>query len=139
MRRVAPFAAALPFALAAALLSGCAASLNHPHHTLTAVPGADGVQRVTVVTHSFWFEPDRIEVKAGKPVELHLDNGSMIVPHNMTCIAPEAGISINHGVGMLHGGHTMRFTPTTPGTYQFFCGKHGHAKKGMTGEIVVTQ
>ena len=97
----------------------------------------DGVQRVTLVTHSFWFEPDRIEVKAGVPVELRLTNGSLVVPHNLTCLAPDAGLTLNRGVGMLHGGATLRFTPTTPGTYQFFCGKHGHAKKGMTGEIVV--
>ena len=63
----------------------------------------------------------------------------MMVPHNMTCIAPDAGITSNRGVGMLHGGATLRFTPTEPGTYQFFCAKHGHAKKGMTGEIVVVK
>ena len=125
--------------LAAVSYAGCAATLDHPHHTLASTASPDGVQHVTITTHSFWYEPDRVEVKAGVPVELRLSNGSMIVPHNMTCLAPDAGITIDRGVGLLHGGATLRFTPTTPGTYQFFCDKSGHAKKGMTGEIVVTR
>ena len=53
--------------------------------------GSDGVQHVRVTAHSFWFEPNRIVVKAGVPVELELHNGSLVVPHDFSCKAPEAG------------------------------------------------
>src|SRR5437660_1443571 len=46
------------------LLSGCASGLNRPIVTARAEPDAQGVQRVVVHMHSFYFEPNRIEVRA---------------------------------------------------------------------------
>ena len=128
--------ALLALALGAA---GCAATLSHPHHEVTAGESPDGVQRVTVTAHSFWFEPDRVVVKAGVPVELTVRNGSLIVPHNFSCIAPETGVHVDQGVGPLHGSGHVRFTPTTPGEFRFFCDKDNHAGKGMTGTLVVVR
>ncbi len=132
-----PIACSILVLALAAGSGGCAATLNHPHHSLVAITSSDGVQHIAITTHSFWFEPDRVEVKAGVPVELEVSNGSVMVPHNFSCEAPDAGIRVDQGVGMLHGSASVRFTPTTPGTYAFFCDKHGHAGKGMTGQIVV--
>jgi FtsP/CotA-like multicopper oxidase with cupredoxin domain len=35
------------------------------------------------------------------------------------------------------GSGRARFTPTEAGDYHFFCHVDGHAKKGMTGTLVV--
>ena len=97
------------------------------------------VQIVDVDVHSFYFDPNRILVKAGTPVELTLHFKPVFTPHNMTCEAPEAGIQIDRSVGIISFGHTkhVRFTPTKRGEYDFYCGVDSHMKKGMTGTIVV--
>src|SRR5262245_59452264 len=118
-------------------LTGCSSGLNRPPSEITARPDADGVQRVTVVAHSFYFEPNRVVVKAHTPVELHVKNASFLIPHNMTCIAQQAGVEVKEGLGLFKDSETARFTPTTPGEYPFFCAKDSHAKKGMTGTLVV--
>lgn len=118
-------------------ISGCSSGIGKPVRELKVTPDADGVQRVRVVAHSFWFEPNRIVVKAGVPVEFHVKNGGPFVPHNLTCDAPEAGIHLDEGLGMFWDGETARFTPTKPGEYPFYCDKDSHAKKGMKGTLVV--
>lgn len=122
---------------AAMAVAGCSSGLGRPVQEIRAVAGDDGIQRVTVVAHSYWFEPNRIVVRAGVPVELSIKNGSLIVPHNFTCLAPESGIEINEGLGLFKDGETARFTPITPGEYPFFCARGSHAQKGMTGTLVV--
>ena len=130
-----------PYALLAlstlAALAGCSSGLDRPVHEVTAVPGGDGVQRVEVVAHSFWFDPNRIVLKANVPVELHVKNHAAFVPHNFSCVGPQAGIQVDEGLGLFWDGETAKFTPTTPGEYNFFCKVDGHANKGMTGKLVV--
>ncbi|HEV8481750.1 MAG TPA: cupredoxin domain-containing protein [Candidatus Eisenbacteria bacterium] len=129
----------LVLALALALCAaGCSSGNGRPVQEVKVVPDPqDGVQRITVVAHSFWFEPNRIVVKANQPVELKVKNGGPFVPHNLTCEAPDAGIEVDEGLGMFWDKETAKFTPTKPGEYEFFCHKDGHAKKGMKGTIVV--
>jgi len=117
--------------------SGCSSGLNRPVNEVTAKTDADGVQRVRIVTHSFWFEPNRIVVKQGVPVELSLHNNSAIVPHNFSCIAPAAGLEAKEGLGLISKSKKVKFTPKDPGEYPFFCAVDGHSKKGMQGTIVV--
>jgi plastocyanin len=117
-------------------LLGCSTG-TRPVNEVVVTPAADGVQRVEVTAHSFWFEPNRIVVKAGIPVELRMKNSSFIVPHNFSCVAPQAGVQVNAGLGMFKDSESARFTPTTPGEYPFFCNKDSHSKKGMTGTLVV--
>jgi len=124
-------------ALCLGLLSGCASGLNRPVREVTATPGADQVQRVTVTAHSFWFDPDRIVVKRGVPVELTVRNGALFVPHDFSCAAREAGIDIDARVGLFHKSKRVRFTPTQAGEFHFHCDVDGHAHKGMTGMLVV--
>ena len=124
----------LLFAWLGLLLLGCASGLNRPVASAAAVTGADGVQRIDVDLHSFYFEPNRIVVHAGRPVELALHNRSMVVPHNFTIVDSLLSVSVDKwGPGTGH----VRFTPATTGEYEFFCHVHGHAKKGMTGTLVV--
>jgi len=127
----------LALVLSCALLVGCSSGVNRPVREVTARTGSDGVQRVKLVTHSFWFEPNRIVVKANAPVEIHLHNGSWIVPHGFACMSKEAGLDLHEHVGMLRRSKTIRFTPTTPGDYPFFCPVHDHAHRGMKGTLVV--
>jgi plastocyanin len=122
-----------------ALLSGCSSGLNRPVKEVTATVGADQVQQVTVTTHSFWFEPNRIVVHAGKPVVLHVRNGSWIVPHNLTLTAPETDVTVSADVGFFGRSKTVRFTPTKTGEYHFGCHVDSHGKKGMRGTLVVVE
>ena len=121
----------------AAALAGCSSGVGRPVHEVRAEPGGDGVQRVEVTAHAFYFDPNRIVLKANVPVELHVKNGGPFIPLNFSCVAPQAGIQVDEGLGMLWDGETARFTPTTPGDYPFFCKIDGHSKKGMKGTLVV--
>jgi len=125
----------IPLLLSALLMTtGCASGLQRPVTRVDAVTNASGVQQVDVDLHSFYFKPNRIVVHAGRPVELVIRNRAVLVPHNFTLSDASIAVSANKW-GL--GAHRVRFTPTTPGEYQFFCHVDGHAKKGMTGTLVV--
>jgi plastocyanin len=73
-------------------------------------------------------------VHTGRPVELIVRNHALIVPHNFTVADSALSVSVDKwGPGSAR----VRFTPTVPGEYRFFCHVDGHAKKGMTGTLVV--
>ncbi len=131
MRRVLVFAL-LPLALFAA----CSSGIGRPVVSADATLDPDGVQRVKVDMHSYYFEPNRIVVRAGHPVELTLHNCSHIVPHNLTLVG--GGININESKWGW-GSDKVTFTPTTAGEYRFFCHKSSHEKKGMVGTLVVLE
>jgi plastocyanin len=118
-------------------LFGCSSGVGRPVKEVVITPGNDGVQHVEVTAHSFYFDPNRVVVKSGVPVEFHVKNSAFFVPHNLSCPAPGAGFMLDEGLGMFGDSETAKFTPTTPGEYAFFCKIDGHSKKGMTGTIVV--
>jgi len=122
-----------------ALDGGCASGLNRPVSEVTAKTDRDGVQRVRVVAHSFYFEPNRIVVKAGTPVELTIKNAALFVPHNFTCPHDGEGNVIEKNLGMLRGQQVARFTPVKAGEYPFYCDVDKHANKGMKGTLVVVK
>jgi uncharacterized cupredoxin-like copper-binding protein len=127
-------------ALALALVAGCGTSgAKIGVREATARANADGVQVVDIDVHSFYFDPNRIALEAGKPVELVLHFKPIFTPHNLTCEAPEAGIQVDRSIGIVSFDHVkhVRFTPTKPGEYHFYCGVDAHMKKGMTGTFVV--
>jgi uncharacterized cupredoxin-like copper-binding protein len=121
-------------ALALIVAVGCSSGLKRPVVSVDAKSDAQGVQRVEVAMHSFWFEPNRIVVHAGHPVELVFKNHSWFVPHNFTIVDPD--VAVERSLGPL-GSHVERLTPTKPGEYKFFCHVDGHGKKGMRGTLVV--
>ena len=123
--------------LAIVAVLGCSSGTGRPVQEVSASLDDDGVQRIEVIAHSYWFEPNRIVVKVNVPVELRAKNGSLVIPHNFTCLAPESGIRIDEGLGMLKDSEVATFTPTQTGEFPFFCDKGSHAKKGMTGTLVV--
>ena len=116
------------------LLCGCASGLHRPVSSMDAVTDAQGVQRVQLDLHTYYFKPNRIVVHAGHPVELVLHNRALIVPHNFTLSDTALKVSVDKwGPGTARAS----FTPRIPGEYHFYCDEHGHAGKGMTGTLVV--
>ena len=122
-------------AIVALLLGGCASGLGRPVSSIEATADARGVQRVDVNMHSFYFEPNRIVVHTGRPVELTLHNRAIVVPHNFSIHDPALHVDVDKwGFGTAHA----RFTAPAPGEYKFFCHVDSHGKKkGMVGTLVV--
>jgi plastocyanin domain-containing protein len=118
-------------------MSGCTSGINRPTREVTATTGTDRIQHVTIRTHSYYFDPNRVVVQKGVPVELTIRNAALFVPHNFSCDAPEAGIHVDAPLGMFFGSKRVRFTPTAAGEYPFHCHVDAHATKGMTGTLVV--
>lgn len=100
------------------------------------------------------FTPKTLEVTAGEPVKLVLKNSGAL-EHDFTVMefpmegtAAEAGGS-GHVMGGdeaapdLHvsalGGQSasLTFTPSKPGSYEFWCTVSGHKEAGMIGTLVV--
>src|SRR6185295_9505565 len=101
---------------------------------------ADGVQRIRLVSGSYFFKPDRIVVKANMPVELLVSRESGITPHNLVIRAPEAGVVVDEELAT--DPKKIAFTPTKAGKYPFYCSKKlpfmaGHREKGMEGVLEV--
>ena len=126
-------------ALSLLVLAGCSSGLNKPVHEVTAA-AKDSVQHVTISAHTYWFDPNRVVLKAGVPVELTFKSAAFMVPHNLTCFEKDAGIEVSENLGMMFGRKkTVRFTPTQPGEYEFFCHVDSHSKHGMKGKFVVVE
>ncbi len=121
------------------LLAGCTSGVNRPVREVTARVEPDSVQRVRVLAHTYYFEPNRVVLRAHVPVELTVHNAALFVPHAFVCIAPEGGLNLNAKLGMFHGTKRLRFVPAIPGEYPFFCSVDSHAKHGMKGTLVVTE
>jgi plastocyanin len=98
-------------------------------------------QQVTVHLGDYRFQPDTIEVVAGRPVELMLVNDDKITPHNFTLKEPDAGLDLSADVSGDQSS-TLRFTPQTAGTYPLYCNKKlpfmkSHRERGMEARLVV--
>jgi plastocyanin domain-containing protein len=103
-------------------------------------PDADGVQRITLTSGSYFFKPGRIVVKANVPAEILASRESGITPHNLVIQAPEAGVMIDQELAT--DPKKIAFTATKPGKYPFYCSKKlpfmaGHREKGMEGVLEV--
>jgi plastocyanin len=118
------------------VLAGCSSGIDRPVVSTEAKVEADGIQHVKVDMHSYYFEPNRIVVHKGKPVELILHNCAHIVPHNFSLVG--GGINVDESKWGW-GSDKVQFTPETVGEFKFFCHKGSHAKKGMTGTLVVVE
>ena len=95
-----------------------------------AAPTGESTE-VRVVAREFAFEPAAIQVQAGRPNTVILENQGA-VEHEFEV----------HGVDFhLHAGpgQTVKgsLTIATPGTYDVTCEIPGHKEAGMAGELVV--
>jgi plastocyanin domain-containing protein len=128
----------LSFFISLFLISGAAAQKN----TVSAVIDNDGVQRVDVLAGRYFFKPDHIIAKVNVPVEIKIRKEPSIVPHDFVIKAPDAGMDILESLSSEP--KLIKFTPTKPGRYFFYCDKKmifskSHREKGMEGVLEVTE
>lgn len=96
---------------------------------------------IAITADSYFFKPDTIVVKVGETVTLSVTSEAIFLPHNLIIKAPQAGLDVDIEV---KAGQTASatFTPTTPGTYEMYCGKEppfgkNHRERGMHGRLIV--
>jgi nitrite reductase (NO-forming) len=94
-----------------------------------AQTAANLVTEVTITGSEFKFSPADIQVPAGQPITIHLNNAGS-VEHDITVDALQAKIVAAAGQ-MAQG--TLVFDK--PGTYEFYCSVPGHKEAGMKGTI----
>src|SRR5262249_46744825 len=90
-------------------------------------------RKITVVAKKYEFQPSRIELKVGEPVEITFQSED--TKHGFVC----KDLNVEKILFDKDNSATAKFTPDKPGTYKFKCAKFcglGHGK--MKGEIVVT-
>ncbi|MBI5292223.1 MAG: cupredoxin domain-containing protein [Chloroflexi bacterium] len=128
---------------AAAIIAACSGS-----------PSA-GANQITLEVSNLQYQPATMEVTAGQPVRLTMRNNDS-VEHDFSIMEipmaamgataePMAGHEMGgmtadpqlHMVAAMGATNTMEFTPTKPGTYEFFCTVPGHKDAGMKGTLVV--
>ena len=105
------------------------------------VVASEPIQAITLTLGDYRFTPETIEVTAGQPVRLTLTNVDTITPHNFIMNDEAAGLNIDTSVSAGKT-TTVEFTPTTPGSYTFYCSKKlpfmkSHQEKGMEGTLTV--
>lgn len=98
---------------------------------------------IEITAGSYYFKPDKIQVRVGEAVTLKVRNEASIIPHDFVVQAPAAGIDINLAVA---AGATASasFTATQAGTYPLYCSKKpplmkSHRDKGMYGQLEVVE
>ena len=130
---------------------------------LTVTLAACGSSRIpigelSVAATDIAYDTHRFEVLAGQPVKLTLNNKGALVhdfsilemPHIGEVIAEEmenevanhdmSHLSVDpeiHVASAMGESHSIEFTPSTPGEYEFFCTVVGHKEAGMVGTLVV--
>ena len=110
--------------------------------TVIATVGSDGIQRIGIMGGSYFFQPNHIIVKVNVPVELTVSKEGGLTPHDIEMKSPEAGMEFSAGLSGTP--QTIKFTPTKPGSYPFFCGKKmplakSQRDRGMEGVIEVVE
>ena len=103
---------------------------------------SDGVQRITLVGGSYYFEPGHIVVQAGVPVELKARREYGLTPHSLVIRSAELGLDIETQLDT--AGKGIRFTPRVPGRVEFYCDEQllffpSHRDKGMVGVLEVVE
>jgi len=117
------------------------------------------VQELTIEATDIAYSLNQIEVVAGQPVKLTLkDNGSLdhdfsileipvvttgeaetMPGHDMSTMTDMGSGPQLHVAATAGTSNTIEFTPTKPGTYEFFCTVAGHKEAGMIGTLVVKE
>jgi uncharacterized cupredoxin-like copper-binding protein len=120
-------------------------------------PAASAPQTLSVAAKEFAFAPVALTVKVGQPVTIDLQNQGA-VEHDWSVheieISGEAKSSDDAASGHMMGGTgdepklhvaagiggkgTLTFTPSKPGTYEYYCTVAGHKEAGMVGTLTVS-
>jgi plastocyanin len=138
MRRIAR-AGLILLVAGSALAAGCQRrqQATPPPRSVTAVPGADGVQAVTISdagAGQFRFVPDTVAAGPGRIRITFRNTGS--TPHNLTFAdLVDAGKRV--ALPTIRGGaeESVEFSVASPGRYRFVCTIH--EALGQTGTLNV--
>ena len=92
-----------------------------------------GVSLNVAGSDSFKYEPATLTAKVGQAVTVNLQNKGNL---DHSFVIDELGVKLE----TVKAGATqpVTFTPTTAGTYTFYCDVPGHKAAGMTGTFTVT-
>ncbi|MBI3361491.1 MAG: cupredoxin domain-containing protein [Chloroflexi bacterium] len=113
-----------------------------------------GPNTVALKAEALKYNPATIEVTAGQPVTLMFQNADSVehdfsimeIPVEMSATAETmAGHDMGsmtsdpqlHMAAKTGQSAALQFTPTKPGTYEFFCTVPGHREAGMKGTLIV--
>ena len=130
---------------AAGLLAACSGAAS-----------SDSPTAIKVQAAGMTYLPTTIEVMAGQPVKLTFENMD-VVDHDfsiqefpMSMMGATQEPLVGHDMGGVMGDPelhmaalmnktaVLEFTPSTPGTYEYFCTVAGHKEAGMHGILTVT-
>jgi uncharacterized cupredoxin-like copper-binding protein len=135
---------AILLAAATVVLAGCSGPL------VSAQP-----VEITLEAANLRYQPATLEVTAGQPVKLTFRNNDTVdhdfsileIPMVAMVATPEpmAGHDMGsmttdpqlHMAARMGTTNSLEFTPTKPGTYEFFCTVPGHKEAGMVGTLIV--
>lgn len=150
----------LPIALIVVLLSLTLAACGGAPTESSAIETAE----VTIAATDIAYGTNELTVSAGQPVKVSLQNDGALVHDFSISVVPVSGkVVAEEGMGDDHSmmeGHdmtmeehgeapavhvaaapgtigTVTFTPSTPGTYEYYCTVEGHKEAGMAGTLVV--
>ncbi len=118
------------------------------------------VAELDLVATDIAFDQNRFEVMVGQPVKITLQNDGVLehdfsimeIPHTGEVMAEEkhdeesghdmSNVEMDpevHVAPSTGGSHTVEFTPSQAGEYEFFCTVSGHKAAGMAGTLVVKE
>ena len=119
-------------------------------------PAASAPPALSVAAKEFAFAPAALTAKAGQPITISLQNtgavehdwsvreieisgeakssGDAPSGHMMGSSGDEPKLHVAAGTG---GKGTLTFTPSKPGTYEYYCTVAGHKEAGMVGTLTV--
>jgi len=112
------------------LLAACPASADPP--SSTAVGTAAEPIEVRIYSSEFEYEPKTVQVEAGRPVHLVLDNSRGTIEHDLSL--PEQNVYLKAEAGKMA---ERRLVFNQPGQYPFKCSLPGHREAGMIGVVAV--
>jgi len=119
----------------------------------TAVP----MVGLDLVATDIAYDKGSFEVMVGQPVKVTLQNDGVLehdfsimeIPHAGEVMAEEMDEDSGHDMSNMamepevhvasppDGSHSVEFTPTQAGEYEFFCTVEGHKEAGMAGTLIV--
>lgn len=91
----------------------------------------NGVQIASVEGGMYYFKPNKITVKKGKPVKITLTSAGGM--HDF--VIDE--LKVKSDIVNSNDSTTVEFTPTKSGEFQFYCNIANHKAMGMVGTLVV--
>ena len=122
----------------------------------SAEPAPQSAVSLSLLATDITFDKERIEVTAGRPVRITVNNEGvlehdfsiMAIPHVGEVKTEEKGHHSHdmgemdgkpevHVAAPIGGRSSVEFTPSTPGEYEFYCAVVGHKEAGMKGTLVV--